>query len=115
MDSWVFARFAEAVDACEDPDAKELLGMLCDLYVLDIVDADKGWFFENNRLTTERTKAATAARNRLCTKLAGRARTLVDAFAVPEFVFEVPMLTGGGVDKLTEVPADEHEVAGLAD
>ncbi|MCD2262748.1 acyl-CoA dehydrogenase family protein [Dietzia aurantiaca] len=105
MDSWVFSRFAEAVDACEDPEAKEVLGMLCDLYVLDIVDRDKGWFLEHNRLTTERTKAATAAYNRLCTKLAGRARTLVDAFAVPEFVFEVPMLNGGGVDSITD-PAD---------
>lgn len=105
MDSWVFARFAEAIDACEDPEAKEVLGMLCDLYVLDIVDQDKGWFLEHNRLTTERTKAATAARNRLCTKLAGRARTLVDAFAVPEFVFDVPMLNDGGVDTI-EDPAE---------
>ena len=105
MDSWVFSRFAEAVDACEDPEAKEALGMLCDLYVLDIVDRDKGWFLEHNRLTTERTKAATAAYNRLCTKLAGRARTLVDAFAVPEFVFEVPMLNGGGVDSIAD-PTD---------
>ena len=102
MDSWVFARFAEAIDACEDPEAKEVLGMLCDLYVLDIVDQDKGWFLEHNRLTTERTKAATAARNRLCTKLAGRARTLVDAFAVPEFVFDVPMLNDGGVDTIED-------------
>ena len=115
MDSWVFARFAEAVETCEDPEAKEVLGMLCDLYVLDIVDDDKGWFLEHNRLTTERTKAATAARNRLCTKLAGRARTLVDAFAIPEFTFDVPMLTDGGVDTITDEPADEHEVAGLAD
>lgn len=115
MDSWVFARFAEAVEACEDPEAREVLGMLCDLYVLDIVDGDKGWFLEHNRLTTERTKAATAARNRLCTKLAGRARTLVDAFAIPEFVFSVPMLTDGGVDTITDEPSDEHEVVGLAD
>jgi acyl-CoA oxidase len=103
------------VEACEDPEAREVLGMLCDLYVLDIVDGDKGWFLEHNRLTTERTKAATAARNRLCTKLAGRARTLVDAFAIPEFVFSVPMLTDGGVDAITDEPADEHEVVGLAD
>lgn len=115
MDSWVFARFAEAVEACEDPEAREVLGMLCDLYVLDIVDGDKGWFLEHNRLTTERTKAATAARNRLCTKLAGRARTLVDAFAIPEFVFSVPMLTDGGVDAITDEPSDEHEFVGLAD
>ena len=107
MDSWVFARFAEAVDACEDPEAKEVMGMLCDLYVLDIVDSDKGWFLEHKRLTTERTKAASAARNRLCTKLAGRARTLVDAFAIPEFVFDVPMLTDGGVDTVaSEESAD---------
>ena len=110
MDSWVFARFTEAVDECEDPEAKKLLGMLLDLYVLDIVDDDKGWFLEHNRLTTERTKIATAARNRLCTKLAGQARTLVDGFGIPEFIFDIPMLTGGGVDS-----PDEHEVAGLAD
>lgn len=105
MDSWVFARFAEEVDACEDPETSEVLDMLLDLYVLDIVEQDKGWFLEHNRLTTERTKAATAARNRLCTKLAGRARTLVDAFAVPEFVFDIPMLTGGGVDDPVEAAA----------
>ena len=109
MDSWVFARFAEAVDACEDPEAKEVLGTLCDLYVLDIVDRDKGWFLEHNRLTTERTKAATAARNRLCTKLAGKARTLVDAFAIPEFVFDVPMLTDGGVDAPIETTSGADE------
>ena len=110
MDSWVFARFTEAVDECEDPKAKEVLGMLLDLYVLDIVDDDKGWFLEHNRLTTERTKIATAARNRLCTKLAGQARTLVDGFGIPEFIFDIPMLTGGGVDS-----PEEQEVAGLAD
>ena len=39
----------------------------------------------------------------------------MDAFAIPKFVFDVPMLTDGGVDTLTDEPADEHEVAGLAD
>lgn len=98
MDRWIFEKFAEAIDTCEDEDARTLLDMLCDLYVLDIVDREKGWFLEHNRLTTERTKMATTMRNRLCTKLAGRARTLVDAFGIPEFVFDVPMLSDGGVD-----------------
>ncbi len=102
MDRWVFEQFAHAIEACEDPAAVEVLDMLCDLFVLDIVDGDKGWFLEHNRLTTERTKAATVALNRLSTKLAGRARTLVDAFAIPEFVFDVPMLTDGGVDAPSE-------------
>lgn len=105
MDSWVFEQFVEAIEACEDEDAREMLGMLADVFVLDVVDRDKGWFLEHNRLTTERTKAATAALNRLCTKLAGKARTLVDAFAIPEFVFDVPMLNDGGVDAPVEAAA----------
>jgi len=105
MDSWVFEKFAEAIEECEDEEAREVLGMLADVYVLDVIDRDKGWFLEHNRLTTERTKAATAALNRLCTKLAGRARTLVDAFAIPEIVFDVPMLTDGGVDAPLEAAA----------
>ena len=102
MDRWVFEKFAEAVDACTDPAARELLDQLCELFVLDVVDRDKGWFLEHNRLTTERTKMATATRNRLCTKLAGQARVLVDAFAVPEFVLDVPMLSPPGVDAASE-------------
>ena len=39
----------------------------------------------------------------------------MDAFAIPEFVFDVPMLTDGGVDTITDEPAEEHPVKGLAD
>jgi len=115
MDRWVFERFAEAVDEVTDPAAREVLDMLCELYVLDVVETNKGWFLEHNRLTTERTKMATATRNRLCTKLAGRARTLVDAFGIPEFVLDVPMLREAGVDAPEKAEAGIEGLGGAGD
>ncbi|WP_333618927.1 acyl-CoA dehydrogenase family protein [Dietzia sp.] len=111
MDLFVFDRFVEVIDEIkeEDPDTAEILDALCDLYFLDIVDKNKAWFLEHNRLTTERTKAATASYNRLCRSLSHYAGTLVDAFGIPEIILDVPMLREAGVDPL----AGEADTAGF--
>lgn len=110
MDLFVFDRFVEVIDEIEekDPDTAEVLDALCDLYFLDIVDRNKAWFLEHNRLTTERTKAATASYNRLCRSLSHYAGELVDAFGIPEIILDVPMLREAGVD-----PLEGHAAAGF--
>ena len=92
VDRVVLEAFVAAISRCEDPDAKALLERVCDLYVLSNVEADRAWFLEHGRLTSTRSKAVVAAVNDLCKLLRPHARTLVDAFAVPEQFLTAPML-----------------------
>jgi acyl-CoA oxidase len=89
----VLEAFAAAVERCEDPDARTLLERVCDLYALSAVEEDLAWFLGHGRLTASRAKAVTSAVNRLCAELRPHARTLVDAFAIPEQFLAAPMLT----------------------
>ncbi|GAA3571637.1 acyl-CoA dehydrogenase [Amycolatopsis ultiminotia] len=88
----VLEAFARAVEACADPEAKMLLERVCDLYALSAIEADRAWFLEHGRITASRSKAVTAAVNSLCGELRPHARTLVDAFAIPEQFLAAPML-----------------------
>ncbi|MGW3967264.1 acyl-CoA dehydrogenase family protein [Amycolatopsis sp. NPDC005003] len=89
----VLAAFAAAIERCEDPDARTLLERVCDLYALSAIEEDLAWFLGHGRLTASRAKAVTSAVNRLCAELRPHARTLVDAFAIPEQFLAAPMLT----------------------
>ncbi|EIF00405.1 acyl-CoA dehydrogenase family protein [Saccharomonospora glauca] len=88
----VLDSFVAAVERCEDAEARALLDKVCDLYALSVVEADRAWFMEHGRLTSGRAKAVIAGVNRLCGELRPHARTLVDAFALPEPLWRVPML-----------------------
>ena len=84
VDRIVLEAFVAAIDEVEDEAAKALLGQVCDLYVLSNLEADRGWFLEHGRLSTRQSKALTRAVNELCRALRPQARTLVDAFGIPE-------------------------------
>ena len=88
----VLEAFVAAIDRCADPEAREVLDQLCDLYVLSTIEEDRAWFLEHGRLTSARAKGVVAAVNDLCKKLRPRARTLVDAFAIPEPFLRAEML-----------------------
>ncbi|WP_410607583.1 acyl-CoA dehydrogenase [Amycolatopsis sp. lyj-109] len=89
----VLAAFTAAIERCSDPDARSLLERVCDLYALSAIEDDLAWFLGHGRLTASRAKAVTSAVNRLCSELRPHARTLVDAFAIPEQFLAAPMLT----------------------
>jgi acyl-CoA oxidase len=88
----ILSAFASAIERCEDPDARALLERVCDLYALSAIEEDLAWFLGHGRLTASRAKAVTAAVNKLCSELRPHARTLVDAFAIPEQFLAAPML-----------------------
>lgn len=89
----VLEAFVAAIERCVDPDGRALLERVCDLYALSAIEEDLAWFLGHGRLTASRAKAVTAAVNRLCSELRPHARTLVDAFAIPEQFLAAPMLT----------------------
>jgi acyl-CoA oxidase len=92
VDRLVLEAFVRAIARCADPEPKTLLERVCDLYALANLEADRAWFPEHGRLTSGRSKAVVAAVNALCADLRPHARTLVDAFAIPEQFLAAPML-----------------------
>ena len=83
VDRLVLESFVAAIDGCEDTAAASMLGSVCDLYALSMIEADKGWYLEHGRITPARSKQVTAAVNDLCAQLRPHAQTLVDAFGIP--------------------------------
>jgi acyl-CoA oxidase len=94
VDRLVLEAFARAIGRCPDPAAKALLERVCDLYALANIEADRGWFLEHGRLSAGRSKAVVARVNELCAELRPHARTLVDAFGIPDQYLAAPMLEG---------------------
>lgn len=92
VDRTVLEAFIAGIDRCEDPEARRILEMLCDLYALSVIEADKAWFMENRLLSTERAKAVTRGINERCRTLRPHAQTLVDAFSIPEQLRDAEML-----------------------
>jgi acyl-CoA oxidase len=84
IDRIVLEAFVAGIDACLDEEARELLGIVCDLYALSVIEDDKAWFIEHRYLSTERAKAVTRGINDRCRALRPHARTLVDGFGIPE-------------------------------
>ncbi|OYV24246.1 MAG: acyl-CoA oxidase [Mycobacterium sp. 20-66-4] len=63
IDRIVLEAFVAGIDSCPDEEARELLGIVCDLYALSVIEDDKAWFIEHRYLSTERAKAVTRGIN----------------------------------------------------
>src|SRR5690606_31429830 len=90
----VLEAFVAKMETMPDSDEKVALNLLCDLFALSTIEADRAWFMEHGRLTTARSKAITAEVNSLCRKIRPIAVDLVDAFAVPPELLRAEDLIG---------------------
>jgi acyl-CoA oxidase len=84
IDRIVLEAFVAGIDSCEDEAAREVLGIVCDLYALSVIEDDKAWYIEHRYLSTERAKAVTRGINDRCRALRPHAEMLVDGFGIPE-------------------------------
>ncbi len=103
IDRVILEAFVAGIDACQDDEAREILGMVCDLYALSVIDKDKAWWIEHRYLSTERAKAVTRGINDRCRRLRPHAELLVDGFGIPEQCRYAEMLHP---EKLAEQVAD---------
>jgi len=92
IDRIILEAFVAGIDSCEDDEARKILGMVCDLYALSVIEDDKGWFVEHHFLSTERAKAVTRGINERCRNLRPYAEMLVDGFGIPEQLRYAEML-----------------------
>ncbi|MFF4873248.1 acyl-CoA dehydrogenase [Streptomyces sp. NPDC000961] len=90
----VLEAFVDRVRAVPEGGNKDALGLLCDLFALSTIEADRAWFMEHGRLTVQRSKALTREVNDLCRKVRPLAVDLVDAWGVPPEVLRAPDLLG---------------------
>ena len=92
IDRIVLEAFVAGIESCPDKEAKKLLGLVCDLYALSVIEEDKAWYVEHTFLSTERAKAVTRGINDRCRLLRPHAKTLVDGFGIPETLRYAEML-----------------------
>ncbi|SIR68047.1 acyl-CoA dehydrogenase family protein [Williamsia sterculiae] len=97
----VLESFVEAIDNCDSRAASELLGKVCDLFVYSLLEQDLDWFLMHRHVSVERAKAIRRGVNDLCADLRPHARTLVDAFGVPEGLLTVQMTPENRPDPTT--------------
>ncbi|YAL83864.1 acyl-CoA dehydrogenase [Dermacoccaceae bacterium W4C1] len=91
VDRIILEAFAEAIEEMPEGEARDLMDQVCSLYALASIEEDKAWFIEHGRINTTRSRAVTAEVNDLCQKLRPHARTLVDAFGIPEGFITAPI------------------------
>ncbi|MFB1297063.1 acyl-CoA dehydrogenase [Mycobacterium sp. pW049] len=104
IDRIILEAFVAGIDSCQDRTAREILGMVCDLYALSVIEEDKAWFVEHRFLSTERAKAVTRGINDRCRRLRPYAELLVDGFGIPEQLRYAEMLHPEHIPD-----ADEHK------
>lgn len=83
IDRIIMEAFVAGIETCEDEEARQVLGLVCDLYALSVIEGDKAWFVEHRFLSIERAKAVTRGINDRCRKLRPYAELLVDGFGIP--------------------------------
>lgn len=88
----VLEAFTAKVAAMPEGDDKVALNLLCDLYALSTLEADRAWFMEHGRLSVARSKAISREIGSLCRRIRPIADELVDAFAVPREMLRSPDL-----------------------
>ncbi len=81
---FVLESFQDAIEAVEDDQQRTLLGLLCALYALEHIEADRGWFLEQNLIDAPVAKAVRTEVNSLLHRLRPVAVELVDAFGIPD-------------------------------
>jgi acyl-CoA oxidase len=91
MATVVLEAFQAAVRACQDEALAPVLQLLCDLYALSELEADRAFFLEHGRLSGPRCKLLTREVNRLCNEARMCAGELVDAFGIPDEILGAPI------------------------
>ncbi|GAB3989871.1 acyl-CoA dehydrogenase [Nocardioides marmoraquaticus] len=92
MERVVLQAFVDKLDSLPDGPEKLALNALADLHALTVIEADRGWFMEHGRLSSERSKLITREIAQLCREVRPLAGQLTDAFGIPEVSLQAEMI-----------------------
>lgn len=80
----ILESFYKEIDKVEDKQSKLVLTKLCNLYALETIEKNKGWFLENDYVSGAKTKAIRRIVNKLCQELRPDVLSLVESFNIPQ-------------------------------
>ena len=80
----ILEQFHTAIDQIEDADIQLQMKRMADLYALTRIEANAGWYMENDYLAGTKNRAIRKQVNKLCKEIRKDAVALVNAFGIPE-------------------------------
>lgn len=83
--------FVDSVKNAEEPELKAVLAGLRDLYAMDYLHRDIGWFMENGYIDPPKARAIRDLRNELCAEVRQQALPLVDGWGIPDKLLSAPI------------------------
>jgi len=87
----ILEQFQEVVSKIDDPETKSVMTKVCQLFALSLIDANKGWFLENDYLKGSKSKAIRKEVTELSSELKDHALDLVNAFDIPDSCLAAPI------------------------
>ncbi|APH01348.1 acyl-CoA oxidase [Janibacter indicus] len=84
IDRIALEAFVTAIEEAPDGPGRDLLNLVCDLFVFSTVEANRAWFIEHGRLSASQSKGVVARVNELCGELRPHTATLVGGFGIPD-------------------------------
>lgn len=92
IDRIALEAFVTAIEEAPDGPGRDLLNLVCDLFVFSTVEANRAWFIEHGRLSASQSKGVVARVNELCGELRPHAATLVGGFGIPDHWLTTEMM-----------------------
>ncbi|MEM1219458.1 MAG: acyl-CoA dehydrogenase [Bacteroidota bacterium] len=86
----VLEKFLDS-NAQADPEIVPKLEQLAQLYALNAIETDKGWFLETGFISADKSKAIRREVDRLCAEVRVFAGNLVEGFGIPEVLIKAPI------------------------
>lgn len=85
--------FQKHINECKDKPTQKVLQTLAQLYALDSIYEDRGWFLESDYMDGSKSKAIRRQITKIYQDIKPNALALVDAFAIPEELLVAPIAT----------------------
>lgn len=86
--------FTEALDKIQDEQTHTVMTWMRDLFALNEIQQDLGWFIENGRISQQRARTLRSYTNRLAARIRPHAQSLVDAFGFEQEHLRMDVATG---------------------
>ncbi len=87
----VYDCFAERVDQVDEPALGRTLALLRDLFALEYLQRDIGWYLEHGYVEPPKARAIRRLHEELCQEVRQQALPLVDAWGIPHEVLAAPI------------------------
>ncbi|GAA1348592.1 acyl-CoA dehydrogenase [Falsarthrobacter nasiphocae] len=97
--------FTRALPTIGDEGTRRVLTVVRDLFGLDLIQENLGWYLMNGRLSSQRARTLDEYINRLVKKLRPHVKDLVDAFGYTQEHMRAPIATGDEKKRQDEAAA----------